>query len=193
MPGYRPADEWTTPWSYRPDSARVLLQQAGILAADGRPKPGIQPLVLSTTASYRDVAEFLQSSWTRLGLPVEVQVLPSATFREDKAQGRLGLYRASWIADYPDPSNYLMLYGEPGGPNVSGYPGLSGYASFRSQSDPVERRRQAAVLDAELHRDAVLIPLFYDVSLRAWPKDWVGPPPHPMNELDLRRVRKAGD
>lgn len=193
MPGYRPADEWTTPWSYRPDSARLLLQQAGILAADGRPNPGIQPLVLSTTASYRDVAEFLQSSWTRLGLPVEVQVLPSATFREDKAQGRLGLYRASWIADYPDPSNYLMLYGEPGGPNVSGYPGLSGYASFRSQSDPVERRRQAAVLDDELHRDAVLIPLFYDVSLRAWPKEWVGPPPHPMNELDLRRVRKAGD
>ncbi|MFM8566021.1 MAG: ABC transporter substrate-binding protein [Bacteroidota bacterium] len=191
MPGYRPAADWATPWSYRPDSARILLQQAGILAADGRPKPGIQPLVLSTTASYRDVAEFLQSSWTQLGLPVEVQVLPSATFREDKAQGRLGLYRASWIADYPDPSNYLMLYGESGGPNVSGYPGLPGYATFCAESDPSKRTQQAAQLDAELHRQAVLIPLFYDVSLRAWPKEWVGPPPHPMNELDLRRVRKT--
>jgi len=193
MPGYRPAADWATPWSYRPDSARILLQQAGILTPDGRPKPGIQPLVLSTTASYRDVAEFLQSSWTQLGLPVEVQVLPSATFREDKAQGRLGLYRASWIADYPDPSNYLMLYGESGGPNVSGFSGLTGYNTFRAESDPSKRTQQAAQLDAELHRQAVLIPLFYDVSLRAWPKEWGGPPPHPMNELDLRRVRKSSN
>jgi peptide/nickel transport system substrate-binding protein len=51
MPGYRPASEWTTPWSYRPDSARILLTQAGLLTADGRPQPGIQPLILSTTAS----------------------------------------------------------------------------------------------------------------------------------------------
>ena len=193
MPGYRPAEEWTTPWAYRPDSARILLTAAGLLTADGRPKPGIPALVLSTTASYRDVAEFLQSSWTQLGLTVEVQVLPSATFREDKAQGRLGLYRASWIADYPDPSNYLMLYGESGGPNVSGFSGLTGYNAFRAESDPAQRTQQAAQLDAELHRQAALIPLFYDVSLRAWPKEWIGPPPHPMNELDLRRVRKASN
>ena len=191
MPGYRPASEWATPWTYRPDSARILLTQAGLLDAQGKAKPGIKPLVLSTTASYRDIAEFLQSAWTDLGLPVEVQVLPSATFREDKANGRLGLYRASWIADYPDPSNYLMLYGAPGGPNVSGYPGISGFREFTAEPDPQRRANLAAQLDAQLHQDAALIPLFYDVSLRAWPKEWIGPPSHPMNDLDLRRVRRA--
>lgn len=191
MPGYRPASEWATPWTYRPDSARILLAQAGLLDAQGKAKPGIKPLVLSTTASYRDIAEFLQSAWTDLGLPVEVQVLPSATFREDKANGRLGLYRASWIADYPDPSNYLMLYGAPGGPNVSGYPGISGFHQFTAEPDPKRRANLAAQLDAQLHHDAALIPLFYDVSLRAWPKEWIGPPSHPMNDLDLRRVRKV--
>lgn len=191
MPGYRPASEWATPWVYRPDSARILLREAGILTAEGRARPGLKPLVLSTTASYRDIAEFLQSAWTELGIPVEVQVLPSATFREDKANGRLGLYRASWIADYPDPSNYLMLYGAPDGPNVSGYPGLTGFQKFLSESDPARRAQRAAELDAELHRQAVLVPLFYDVSLRAWPKEWIGPPAHPMNDLDLRRVRKS--
>jgi len=35
-----------------------------------------------------------------------------------------------------------------------------------------------------------LIPLVYDVILRAWPKECIVPPPHPMNELDLRRVTK---
>ncbi len=191
MPGYRPASEWATPWTYRPDSARILLTQAGLLTAQGKAKPGIKPLVLSTTASYRDIAEFLQSAWTDLGLPVEVQVLLSATFREDKANGRLGLYRASWIADYPDPSNYLMLYGAPGGPNVSGYPGISGFHQFTAEPDPQRRANLAAQLDAQLHQDAALIPLFYDVSLRAWPKEWIGPPSHPMNDLDLRRVRKV--
>ncbi len=182
MPGYRPASEWATPWTYRPDSARILLTQAGLLDAQGKAKPGIKPLVLSTTASYRDIAEFLQSAWTDLGLPVEVQVLPSATFREDKANGRLGLYRASWIADYPDPSNYLMLYGAPGGPNVSGYPGISGFHQFTAEPDPQRRANLAAQLDAQLHQDAALIPLFYDVSLRAWPKEWIGPPSHPMKD-----------
>jgi ABC-type oligopeptide transport system substrate-binding subunit len=86
-----------------------------------------------------------------------------------------------------------MLYGESGGPNVSGFTGLTGYADFRAESDPAQRIQQAAQLDAELHRQAALIPLFYDVSLRAWPKEWIGPPPHPMNELDLRRVRKASN
>ena len=193
MPGYRPASDWTNPWSYRPDSARILLTQAGLLSTSGAAKPGLKPLIISTTSSYRDVAEFLQSAWSQLGLPVEVQVLPAATFREDKANGRLGLYRASWIADYPDAGNYLMLYGEAGGPNVSGYPGLEGYQAFKTEQDPASRRAKAEELDARIHSEALLIPLFYDVSLRAWPKSWVGPPPHPMNELDLRRVRKASN
>ncbi len=193
MPGYRPASNWTNPWSYRPDSARILLTQAGLLSADGAAKPGLKPLIISTTASYRDVAEFLQSAWSQLGLPVEVQVLPAATFREDKANGRLGLYRASWIADYPDAGNYLMLYGEAGGPNVTGYPGLEGYQAFKAEQDPAARTAKAAELDARVHSEALLIPLFYDVSLRAWPKTWIGPPSHPMNDLDLRRVRKASN
>jgi adenylylsulfate kinase len=166
MPGYRPAAEWATPWTYRPDSARILLAQAGLLDPQGNAKPGVKPLVLSTTASYRDIAEFLQSAWTDLGLRVEVQVLPSATFREDKANGRLGLYRASWIADYPDPSNYLMLYGAPGGPNVSGYPGISGFHQFLSESDPQRRADLAAQLDAELHRNGTKTALLDGDNLR---------------------------
>ncbi len=201
MPGFRTEEEWSqsgqAPWSFRPDSALYLLQKAGVLNAEGKPVEGLAPIVISTTASYRDVCEYVQSAWTAVGLSVEVNVMPSASFREDKAQGRLPLYRASWIADYPDPSNYFMLfasdYAAPNGPNA---------AQVRSEvfddylkniaKAATESEKEVLLYKAEswLHTTAPMVPLFYDESIRVFRKEWKGIAPHPMNLLDLRRVHK---
>ena len=44
--------------------------------------------------------------------------------------------------------------------------------------------------DKKLHDESQLIPLIYDESIRVLPKEWLGLSSHPMNWLDLRRVRK---
>ena len=201
MPGYREADAWeatgTPGWSFDPGRAKALLHEAGLLDADGRPKPDLEPIVVSTTASYRDICEYIQSAWNQLGLPVEVQVMPSAAFREDKANGRLPVYRASWIADYPSAGNYFMLFDSkwaaPLGANASQIesPELdAGIAQWAMAERTGQGAEAAFALDQRIHRSALCIPLFYDESIRVFHHEWVGIPPHPMNMLDLRRARR---
>ncbi|NDA28558.1 MAG: ABC transporter substrate-binding protein [Flavobacteriia bacterium] len=201
MPGYREADAWeaagTPGWSFDPGRAKALLHEAGLLDADGRPKPDLEPIVVSTTASYRDICEYIQSAWNQLGLPVEVQVMPSAAFREDKANGRLPVYRASWIADYPSAGNYFMLFDSkwaaPLGANASQIesPELdAGIAQWAMAERTGQGAEAAFALDQKIHRSALCIPLFYDESIRVFHHEWVGIPPHPMNMLDLRRARR---
>jgi peptide/nickel transport system substrate-binding protein len=138
------------------------------------------PLVLSTTESGRDVCEFIQGQWSALGLPVRVEVLPAASFRESKSQAGLDLFKASWIADYPDAENYLSLFDSrkwtPRGPNYTRtrLPGFD------------------AALDQQIHDQLPVIPLWYDVSVRAIPRSVRGLPRHPLFTLDLRRVQKIG-
>jgi peptide/nickel transport system substrate-binding protein len=157
----------------------------------------LAPILLSTTASYRDLCEYVQSAWTQLGLTVKVEVLPSATFREAKAEGRLAMYRASWIADYADPQNYMMLFDSrqwgPKGPNAAHVndPLLDTYLDQAAGMQGQERLAVFEAMDAQIQSQALIIPLIYDESLRLLDKSWIGLPPHPMNALDLRRVRQV--
>jgi len=179
------------PWHYDLFKAKQLILESGIL--EHQP---LDPIVIHTTASYRDICEYVQNAWSELGLPVEVDVMPSAAFREDKAQGRLGVYRASWIADYPDAENYLMLFESsfqaPNGPNASMYSDSiydSWVAAVRDTRGE-DRIRAIQEADGKLKREARLVPLFYDESVRVFGNEWTGIPSHPMNMLDLRRARK---
>ena len=189
MPGHRTTAQ---SWSYDLDSAKVLLE-----AALGDRLDTLAPILLSTTASYRDLCEYVQSAWTQLGLTVKVEVLPSATFREAKAEGRLAMYRASWIADYADPQNYMMLFDSrqwgPKGPNAAHVndPLLDTYLDQAAGMQGQERLAVFEAMDARIQSQALIIPLIYDESLRLLDKSWIGLPPHPMNALDLRRVRQV--
>ncbi|MDC3353716.1 ABC transporter substrate-binding protein [Schleiferiaceae bacterium] len=200
MPGFQSIEMWrdrgADPWEYDPQRARKELQSAGILDEDGQAMPGIEPIVISTTASYRDICEYIQSAWGRLGLPVQVNVMPSAAFREDKSQGRLAVYRASWIADYPAPSNYFMLfesrYAAPKGPNASQVlsPEYDALVDALAQREREGSGEEAAFeIDRWLHEEALFVPLFYDESVRVFRKEWTGIEAHPMNMLDLSQVR----
>jgi peptide/nickel transport system substrate-binding protein len=197
MPGYRSAAEWAAPFSYRPDEAKRLLQAAGCLNARGVWQAAGGPVVLSTTESGRDVCEFVQGQWTALGVPVQVEVVPASAFRESKSQGGLAVFKASWIADYPDAENYLSLFDSrkwtPRGPNYT-RTALTGFdaALDRATHAPAgpDRDAQMAQLDQRIHDAVPVIPLWYDVSVRVLPKSVDGIPQHPLFLLDLRRARK---
>ena len=157
----------------------------------------MDPIILSTTSSYRDLCEYVQNAWEEIGIPVQIDVLPAAVFREDKSNGRLPVYRASWIADYPDSENYLMLFeskmSAPNGPNSSLFKD-SEYDDLvrkgkHGSSDSL-RGYYFMQADQKLHDESRLIPLIYDESIRVLPKEWLGLSSHPMNWLDLRRVKK---
>ncbi len=198
LKGNRPDSSWKDPYFFNKQAAVKLLIDAGLIYDSVNPSNYVEPIILSTTSGYRDLCEYLQSAWGNIGIPVKVDVIPAASFREDKSKGRLSVYRASWIADYPDAENYLMLFegkrAAPLGPNSSQFVNskfdslLSAGRNAILESSRINAYERA---DKLLHDQSRLIPLIYDESVRVIEKKWIGLPAHPMNWLDLRHIKKA--
>ena len=177
-------------FTYDPQKAAQLLNE--IKATYGT----LPELTLTTVANYRDLCEFIQSELGKLGLTINVDVVPPANLREQKAKGTLAFFRASWIADYPDAENYLSLfYGpnrSPNGPNYSRYYTANFdalYQKARAQTDDAKRVELYKRLDSLLVADCPIVPLFYDEVVRIYPKTISGLAGNSMNVLDLRFVK----
>jgi peptide/nickel transport system substrate-binding protein len=153
-------------------------------------------LVLVTVANYRDLCEYVQGELASLGWKIEVNVVPSATLRSEKSSGSLDFFRASWIADYPDAENYLMLfYGPlkaPNGPNYSRYQNSEYdalYEQIISESNIEVRSELIRKADLWLMEQQVCVPLFYDEVLRVYPNYVEGVHSNALNSLNLLKAR----
>ena len=88
------------------DLARRLLAEAGL--AGGK---GLHPLAyhFNTTDSNQRIAELLQAQLKDIGLSIELRRLDWAAHLKLVDQGAAGFFRQAWIADYPDPENFLTV------------------------------------------------------------------------------------
>lgn len=191
LSGYNPSE--TGGYSFQPERAKALLEMV-----KERRGGALPTVTLNTTSNYLDLCEYLQSSWNKMGIPVEVEVLPAPTLREGKAQGTLSFFRASWIADYPDAENYLSLfYSEnftPNGPNYTFFSNADFdelYELAKSTTDGVERISHYQRMDSILVAEAPVVPLFYDEVVRFVPSNISGLTPNALNLLELKRVEKS--
>ncbi len=94
------------------DRARSLLAEAGYPRGVD-PKTG-KPLRLTydtpdTQARSRLRFQFFVDAWTRIGLDVEIAATNYNQFREKVRKGSYQIFQWGWIADYPDPENFLFL------------------------------------------------------------------------------------
>ncbi|CAI8432301.1 MAG: Periplasmic murein peptide-binding protein [Cryomorphaceae bacterium] len=152
-------------------------------------------LVLTTVANYRDLCEFVQGALSDIGWNIEVNVVPSATLRSEKSKGTLDFFRASWIADYPDAENYLMLFAgankAPAGPNYSRYARADFdllFEQLSQETDAQEREELSKAADRMLMQDAACVPLYYDEVLRVFPKRVRGVKTNALNALLLHEA-----
>ena len=187
LPGYSECG-----YEYDAERARKLL--AEVKKENGGELPKLK---LSTTANYVDLCKYIQQQLGLLGLEIEVDVNPPAALSEQVAQGKTGWFRKSWVADYPDAENYLMLfYGPnrtPAGPN---YTRLDNkkidklYEKLRRETDGERREELMREMDRAVMEEAPVVVLYYDQVLHFTHKDVTGLRSDAMNTLDLRRVKK---
>lgn len=179
-------------YRYNPDLAKRLLAQAGY--PNGK---GLDPISLSTTEDYVDICEFLQHQLSEIGIPISIEVIPGAAYREMMASSKLLFFRGSWVADYADAENYLsLLYSgnfSPSGPNYTHFSndkfdGL--YHESLSQNDDTLRHIYYLKMDSLALSYAPIIPMYYDKVVRFVGSDVAGMTPNPMNLLTLKRVKK---
>jgi len=188
MPGFT---ENKGGYEYDPDRARRLLTEAGFPGGQGLPV-----ITLQTNQNYLDLSQYIQHELSKIGIRLAIDVMPPATLREAMAKGEARLFRASWIADYPDAENYLALFyslnHSPAGPNYTRFTDKNFDRLYqRSLSITNDSLRHAIYrqLDQIVIENAPVVFLFYDQSVRFVPIEMEGMSVNALNHLDLRRVR----
>ncbi|NPD45418.1 MULTISPECIES: ABC transporter substrate-binding protein [unclassified Lentimicrobium] len=180
-------------YDYQPQKARELFEQAkNDLGISVFPAIGI-----SATSKSVDICKYLQHEWSQYGIETHIELNQWAALREMVANSKTNLFRASWIADYPDAENYLLLFNSqlfsPKGPNYTHFH-LGDYdrklkmLNFDQNID--EKFNSYRVLDSIIMANASVIPLFYDEVIRFISSDIHGFKPNSMNLMVLKSVKK---
>jgi peptide/nickel transport system substrate-binding protein len=180
-------------YSYQPEKAKALVNQFKTESGISNPK-----ITISTNSLYVDLCEYIQRELEKIGLTVTIDLLTSSTLREEKATGKLALFRASWVADYPDAENYLSLFYSknftPNGPNYTHFKNNtydSIYEHTLKEIDLKKRHRLYQKMDSIIIKNAPVIPLYYDNVIRFTRKNIHGLGINPINLLHLKRVYKS--
>ena len=189
LPGFNELDGFT----YQPIKARDLVSQ--YIKETGNKNPSIS---IGTNSQYLDLCEYIQRELEKIGIKVIIDVVHPSTLRQLKSSGELDIFRASWIADYPDAENYLSLfYSEnftPNGPNYTHFKNStydSLYISSLSVSNIDDRKLLYEKMDSIIINEAPVVPLYYDMAVRFVNKKVTGLGINPQNFLVLKRVKKS--
>lgn len=187
MPGFRKNEGG---FHYDPSKVSDLLEKAGFPGGRGLPR-----FEVSTNSQYLDIVQFMQHELNKFGIQLSINVMPSATLREMMAKGESQIFRASWIADYPDAENYLALfYSEnhaPTGPNYTFFTNQVYDELYEKASQTVSdsiRYSYYHKMDSIIVSNAPVVPLYYDQSMRFLPDYVKNMTINPLNYLDLKRV-----
>lgn len=179
-------------FTYQPEKAKQLIQQ--FKAESGIKNPEI---TLVTTSNYLSFCEFIQRELQKAGLKINVDVMPEATLRAARSNGKVDMFRSSWIADYLDAENYLSIFYSknfaPGGSNYFHYKNTefdSLYNKAFTITDIEKRKLLYTKMDSLAMDKAIMVPLYYDEVIRFTQKHVSGLGINPINLLDLRRVKK---
>lgn len=177
---------------YDPAKAKKYIQEYMDTTGDTQPTVRI-----ATDNNYQTLCEFIQRELEKLGIRVAVDVMPSSTIRKKKWSGELDIFRASWIADYPDAENFLSPFYShnftPNGPNYTHFKNEEFdhlyETSFSIQNDSL-RQKVYTQMDSIIVSKAPIIPLYYDEVIRFTQNNVKGLTTNPQNFLVLKKVWK---
>lgn len=185
---------------FRPDSARKLLAAAGYPGGKGFPRVSLQ--VDDHGFGYRSLASMAQEMLGReLGVAITVSTVATKTYYDRVERGEALFWREGWVADLPDPENFLpLLYGKNAEPdtgkastfNTTRYADPrfdSLYALALTRDKVAERMEDLAKAEGIAMRDVPVIPLYHERYIMLCAPNVEGLSINPMELLDLRRVR----
>ncbi|HLF04199.1 MAG TPA: peptide ABC transporter substrate-binding protein [Dehalococcoidia bacterium] len=163
FPGFNPALKG---YEYNLEKARQLLKESKY----GGNMAQFPPVTLSLSGELGasvglDTEVILQAWQQELGITVEVQQTEFATFLQDLHQKRYQMFMTAWIADYPDPQNFLDVllhsqsnnnHGNYSNPQVDRL-----LEQARVEPDQAKRFQQYQTIEQMVLDDAPWVPLWY--------------------------------
>lgn len=184
-------------FTFNPEAARALLAEAGY--DDGKGFPTITLQTTSGGQNYELIAQVIQEMLKEnLNIEVEMNVITMTEQGENEALGKSVFWRSAWLADYPDPENFLCLFiGEDMQEHSSSYLNTVNYRNDRYDSlyaegirqlDEPERFKTLAKMDQLIIDDAVVMPIYYEEFTRLIPRYVKGFNQNSMEYRDYTRV-----
>lgn len=177
--------------AFDPAAARQLMARAGYPGGKGLPAV---TLTYNTNERHKIVAEVVQSMWQRnLGVVVRLDNQEWKVYLSKLRTDPSNIFRSDWVADYPDPENFMSLFTSASGNNRTRwqnrrYDALVKRANQEARPDlRVAMYDQAQVLLCE--RDAPIIPLFNTIEITVLNPRFTGLRYTPMSRLILRGLR----
>jgi oligopeptide transport system substrate-binding protein len=95
-------------YAYDKEKAKQMLTEAGY--PDGKGLGEITLQINDGGGRNSQVAEAIQSMLKEVGMTMKLNQIPFAQHLDNIDAGRADFYRLGWIADYPDPENFLNLF-----------------------------------------------------------------------------------
>ena len=178
-------------YTYNIEKARRLLAEAGFPEGKGMP-----PVTLVSTPDYLDFCKHIQQQLTEIGVEMKIEISTPAAIKQMKADARLSFFRASWIADYPDAENYLLMFLSrnfcPRGPNYTHFSSPEFDRLYDLAMHQVNDSARYAIyrqMEQLVMEESPVVVLYYDQVLRFIRKGISGLESNPMNLLTLKRVK----
>jgi len=156
--------------------ARTLLAEAGYpngYGADGR-QLTIQYISGSTSAEGRARQKWIQKQLQKLNIRLAFENTDHNQFQEKVRKGNYQMLHWGWVADYPDPENFLFLLYGPNGKVATGGVNTANYRNaeydrlfeqMETMTNGPERLRIITEMLAILHKDA---PWVFDFHARRY-------------------------
>lgn len=165
-------------FSYDPEKARELLDEAGAVDEDG---DGIREynghemsfeLSGYTSSTWKSAAQTFQANLKEVGIEMTYEQYDFATILQMTKPGEKGDFEAvtlGWIADYPDPLNFHELWDGDmiPSPNRCGYDNeeVNGWIDeLRSSTDPERRAELTKKIEEKLSAEHPHIWFFHSVA-----------------------------
>ncbi|MBI4287048.1 MAG: hypothetical protein HY671_01310 [Chloroflexi bacterium] len=179
MPGYNPN---LKPLAFDPAAAKASLAASRYKDASQLP-----PITITAAGEGGDLSQAIGAvadQWrTNLGVEVSVRLLEPSVFFYSLKKEKNELYDSGWIADYPDPQNFLdVLFHKGNEENTGDYDNPSIDALLdRAAGERDSKLRMTIYNEAEqkLIDDAATIPLWYGQAyylIKPYVKGYVATP-----------------
>lgn len=179
-------------FDYNPKLAQSLMKEAGFAGGKGFPEVTLH--LNSSGGINEKIADYMQGMLLKnLGVKINLNVIPMSELHPKAERGELDFWRFGWIADFPDPSNFLYLFHgkniEAGKETSINYFRYSNpefdaiYEAALKEIDDKKRNTLYAQCDQILINDAVVMPLLFNVDIRLMNPDVKD---FDINELEYR-------
>lgn len=184
LPSFNP--EEVRGYNFNQDSALYYLKKSNYNQSP-------ELISVHTNNEYIDVITYVAKSWENIGIKVKIELMEPSILRQGMRNESIRMFRASWIADYPDAESFLCMYysKNPPPPNYTRFQNKKFDALYeQALSETDEEKRYALYweMDRLLIEEAPIIFLYYDETAVFLQKRIESYKSNALNMLDLRGV-----